>query len=119
MEDSAPEPLIMAAGIYTKRMDWDSLAKVLDLFIYIQPYDMKKQKELGDALLRSNDWEPAIAAFQAVVALNTTDPAEAHLDLATAFLASGNRQAARRETLRSLEIAPSYRKAQTLLLKLS
>ena len=119
MDDSAAEPLIMAAEIYAKRKDWTSLAKILDLSIYIQPYDMKRQRELGDALLRSNDWAPAIAAFQAVVALDTTDPAGAHLDLATAFLASGNRQAAKRETLRSLEIAPSFRKAQTLLLELS
>jgi tetratricopeptide (TPR) repeat protein len=119
MDGDSMEPLVKAAAIYSKRRDWTSLAKLLNLSIYINPYDMKRQKELGEALLKLEDWDQAIAAFQTLVALNTTDPAEAHLDLATAFLESGNVQAAKRETLRSLEIAPTYRKAQQLLLKLS
>jgi tetratricopeptide (TPR) repeat protein len=119
MDGNAREPLIKAAEIYNRRKDWASLARVLDLSIYIYPYDAKIQKELGETLLKLKDWDPAITAYQTLVALDTTDPAEAHLDLAEAFYASGNMQAAKRETLRSLEIAPSYRKAQKLLLKLS
>jgi tetratricopeptide (TPR) repeat protein len=119
MDGNAREPLIKAAEIYHRRKDWASLARVLDLSVYIYPYDMRIQKELGETLLQLKDWDPAIAAYQTLVALDTTDPAEAHLDLAEAFFASGNMQAAKKETLRSLEIAPSYRKAQQLLLKLS
>ena len=64
-------------------------------------------------------WEQAIDAYRTLIKLNATDPAEAHLDLATALAASGDTQEAKRETLRSLEIAPSFRKAQKLLLELS
>lgn len=119
MDGGSREPLIKAAEIYNKRKDWASLARVLNRAVYIHPYDMKTQKELGEAWLKLENWDPAIAAYQALVSLNTTDPAEAHLDLAAAFLASGNLNAAKQETLRSLEIAPSYGKAQKLLLKLS
>ena len=119
LDGGSREPLIKAADIYGKRKDWASLARVLERSIYIHPYDRKMQKELGEALLKMEDWEPAIAAYQTLVALNTTDPAEAHLDLAAAFFASGNMKAAKQETMRALEIAPSYGNAQRLLLKLS
>jgi tetratricopeptide (TPR) repeat protein len=119
LDGNAREPLIEAAEIYKSRTDWASLAKVLDLSVYVYPYDIKTQKELGEASLKLKNWDRAIAAYETLLALDTTDPAGAHLDLATAFFASGNMQAAKRETLRSLEIAPSYVKAQKLLLKLS
>lgn len=119
MDGGSTEPLIKAAEIYGKHQDWVSLSRVLDLSIYIDPYDEAIQEKLGQASLESKNWDLAIAAYQTLVALNKTDPAEAHLDLAKAFLASGDRNAAKRETLRSLEIAPAYRNAQKLLLKLS
>ena len=119
LDGDSREPLIKAADIYRKRKDWASLARMLERSIYIHPYDMKTQKKLGEACSRSGDWEPAIAAYRALVGLNPSDPAGAHYDLAAAFLASGNMQEAKRETLRALEIAPSFSKAQRLLLKLS
>jgi Flp pilus assembly protein TadD len=53
-----------------------------------------------------------------LVALNPPDLAGAHYDLARALDTSGNRVEAKREVLRSLEIAPGFEKAQELLLKL-
>jgi Tfp pilus assembly protein PilF len=44
--------------------------------------------------------------------------AQALYDLAEAQLAAGDPQAARRQVLRALEIAPSFEAAQRLLLKL-
>ena len=92
---------------------------MLDLSIYIHPYDVETQKRLGKASLEGENWDLAIAAYRSLVALNATDPAGAHYDLARAFFASGDTRSAKREILRSLEIAPSYRKAQKLLLNLS
>ena len=65
------------------------------------------------------EWPVAIAAYRALIGLNASDPAGAHFDLARALLASGIEQEAKREVLRALEIAPSFIKAQELLLKLS
>ena len=56
---------------------------------------------------------------RAVVALNPVDRASAYTDLAEGYLKSGKRAEARKQTLAALEIAPSYERAQTLLLQLS
>ena len=56
--------------------------------------------------------------FQAALALNPPNVAEAHYNLARAYLAAGKTAEAKRSVLRSLEAAPGYDKAQELLLKL-
>jgi len=53
-----------------------------------------------------------------LLALNTPDKAGAYFHLAEAQLAAGNKADARRNILKSLEIAPSYEPAQELLLKI-
>ena len=55
---------------------------------------------------------------QAVVALKPVDRAEALYQLALAHFEAGDRTAPRREVLRALEQAPSYQKAQELLLRI-
>ena len=55
---------------------------------------------------------------QALLALNPVDRAEAHYQLAVAHHEAGDATAARREVLRALEEAPSFEKAQQLLLTL-
>jgi len=54
-----------------------------------------------------------------VVALKPVDPAMAYTDLAESYFKSGNRTEARKQTLAALEIAPSYERAQDLLLKIA
>jgi Tfp pilus assembly protein PilF len=49
--------------------------------------------------------------------LNPVDRAEALYQLAHAYSRAGDRAAARREVLRALEVAPSFEKAQELLLE--
>ncbi len=118
MDYNAREPLLKVAEIYDARKEWDNLARVLGLHVYIHPYDVESQKKLGKASLESGRWDLAIAAYQALAELNTTDPAAARFDLAIAYRAAGDLQKAKRETIRSLEIAPAYREAQKLLLEL-
>jgi Tfp pilus assembly protein PilF len=57
--------------------------------------------------------------FRTVIALKPIDPAVAHTDLAESYLKAGKRDDAKRQTLAALEIAPTYERAQDLLLKLS
>jgi cellulose synthase operon protein C len=112
-------PLLKAADIYGKSKAWDLVAKMLALSIYINPYDQDIQKRLGDASMESGRWPEAVASYQALVGLKGTDPAAAHYNLARALLASGQRQQAHQEVLKSLEIAPTFREALELLLKLT
>ena len=60
-----------------------------------------------------------VAPFRSALAGNPADQAVAHIDLAEALLASGNRTEAKAQTLQALEIAPSFERAQDLLLQLS
>jgi tetratricopeptide (TPR) repeat protein len=118
-DENAAPPLVLAAEIYRKRKDWPAMTKVLERAVYINPYDPKVHTLLGEAASESGNWATAAAAYQVLLGLNPADPAAAHLNLARAWLSMGKRQEARREVLRSLEIAPSFESAQQFLLKLS
>ncbi len=119
MDGSSAEPQLQAAEIHRNRKNWAAAAEMLELAVYINPYDPSIQKQLGEAAMESGRWPAAIAAHRALVALNASDAAGAHYNLARALRASGDRPAAKREVLRALEIAPSFMKAQELLLTLS
>jgi cellulose synthase operon protein C len=119
LDGDSIDPLIKAAEIYRNRKDWASAANILEQSIFIQPYDQDILKKLGEAAMGSEKWPQAVAAFRALIGLTPGDPAGAHYDLARALLASGKRLEAKREVIRSLEIAPSFIKAQELLLRLS
>jgi Flp pilus assembly protein TadD len=69
--------------------------------------------------LQRNDLDVAAREFRTVIALKPIDPAVAHTDLAESYLKAGKREDAKRQTLAALEIAPTYERAQDLLLKLS
>jgi Flp pilus assembly protein TadD len=85
----------------------------------IDPFDAEVHATLGRLAMRRDDAETAIREFRAVIALKPVDQASAYTDLAEGYLKGGRRADARRQTLAALEIAPSYERAQDLLLKLS
>jgi len=85
----------------------------------IDPFDPEPHIELGRFAMARRDYETASREFRAVLALNPVDAASAHTDLAESYLGSGKRPEARRSILAALEIAPSYERAQDLLLRLS
>jgi tetratricopeptide (TPR) repeat protein len=119
LDGSSMDPLIKAADIYRIRKDWASVTRMLSLCVYIHPYNQDVLKKLGEAAMGSGNWPDAVSAYRALLGLNPSDAAGAHYDLSRAFLASGKKQEAKREILRALEIAPTFIKAQELLLKLS
>ena len=57
-------------------------------------------------------------AFRAALASNPPDRAQAHVDLAEAYASAGQVPEAKKEILAALEIAPSFERAQDLLLKI-
>ena len=69
--------------------------------------------------MAANKADAAVVEFKAVVAMNPVDQASAYTDLAESYFQSGRRADARRQTLAALEVAPSYERAQDLLLKLA
>ena len=72
---------------------------------------------LGDQLLERGAAAEAHREYSAYLALQPHDRADARYRLARSLFALGDLEAARRETLLALEIAPSYREALELLSK--
>ena len=80
--------------------------------------DLEQHLKLGDLLLSQKQYAPAAREFEVLLALNTPDKASAYYKLAEANFGQGNREAARTNVRKALEIAPSYEPAQQLLLKI-
>jgi tetratricopeptide (TPR) repeat protein len=84
----------------------------------VDPFDAEAHGWLGRDALARNDADVAVREFRAVVALGPVDRAAAYTDLAESYFKSGKRAEAKKQTLAALEIAPTYERAQELLLKL-
>ena len=94
-------------------------AGVLERVNYIYPMDGAQHQQLGLLLLDLNNNAEAIREFQAVLARDPIDPAQAHFNLARAYNQNHQTEQAKDELISSLEAAPGFRPAQKLLLELS
>jgi Flp pilus assembly protein TadD len=94
-------------------------AEALDRLNYIYPMDPEQHQKLGGLWLDQGNAAGAIREYQAVLARNPLDPAQAHYDLARAYRSNRQEDLARNEVLAALEIAPGFRPAQKLLLELN
>ena len=87
--------------------------------VAIDPFDREAEAQLGRLALKRKDATTAVRSFKSVLGANPPDLAQAHVELAEAHLAAGQYADAKRQTLAALEIAPSFERAQDLLLKIS
>ena len=92
----------------------DAFARV----VAADPFDAKAQTAVGRYALSRKETPAALRSFRSALALNPPDRASAHTDLAEAYVQAGQTAEARREVLAALEIAPSFERAQDLLLKI-
>jgi tetratricopeptide (TPR) repeat protein len=90
-----------------------AMARALAIF----PYDLELQRQHGQLLLALRQPKAAVQTFRTVLALNPVDRAEAYCWLAQAYLAWGQRQQAKKHALLALEIAPTFERAQEILLQ--
>ncbi|HTM05479.1 MAG TPA: tetratricopeptide repeat protein [Vicinamibacterales bacterium] len=98
--------------------DAQSLEDAYQRLVNVDPFDAAAEAGLGHSLMQKRDSAGAVRAFRSALAANPPDKAAAHTDLAEGLLAVGNRTEAKQEALAALEIAPSFERAQDLLLKL-
>lgn len=84
--------------------------------IAIDPFDASRHGALGRMALDRGETEIAAREFRAALASTPIDPAAAHCDLAESYVRLERFDEARRQALRALEIAPTYERAQDLLL---
>jgi tetratricopeptide (TPR) repeat protein len=91
---------------------------VNERIIAIDPFDGEAHATLGRLAMQRNEPDTAIREFRTVLALKPVDPAVAHTDLAESYFKAGKTAEAKKETLSALEVAPTYGRAQDLLLRL-
>jgi tetratricopeptide (TPR) repeat protein len=82
----------------------------------IYPYDVDAHSQLARRALAKKDYQGALVELQAVLALGPTNRAEAHADLAETYLGLNRKDEAKAEALKALEQAPTFARAQDLLL---
>ena len=93
------------------------LSIAYDRVVAIDPFDPLGHSGLGRLALKHNQPETAVREFRAALAIGPADRASAHCDLAEAYLLANRPAEAKAQALSALEIAPSYDRAQDLLLR--
>lgn len=83
----------------------------------IYPYQVETQRRLGELWLAQQRPQAAVSALQAALALGPVDRAGIYCLLAEAYLKAGQRGLAKKQVLLALEIAPTFERAQELLLR--
>ncbi len=116
--ESAWEANLMEADLREKRRDLPGTLAALDRLFWIYPYDPELHVRAATIAGALGDHPRAVRERRAVIALMPTDLLDARYELARALAASGDVAGARRELLQVLEQAPSFEKAQALLLEL-
>jgi cellulose synthase operon protein C len=106
------------ASLLAEMGDGGAAADVLERAMYIYPYDPQPHLKMAELYSAAGQHRKAVRERRAVVALKPVNRADALYQLALALEAAGDRGEARRQVLRSLEIAPGFEDAQLLLLRL-
>jgi len=85
--------------------------------VMLDPYDAGAHTAFGRLAAGRDDVGLATREFRAALAAGPVDRASAHCDLGEVYLRAGDMADAKREALAALEIAPTFERAQDLLLK--
>jgi tetratricopeptide (TPR) repeat protein len=93
------------------------LMQAYERIVAIDPFDPAAHRGLGQLALKNSQPETAVREFKAALAIGPADKASAHCDLGEAYLLANRPAEAKAEALAALEIAPSFDRAQELLLR--
>jgi tetratricopeptide (TPR) repeat protein len=106
------------ATLLEKQGDPARTAAAYQVVAELDPFDANAQGFVGRHALQRGETDRALRSLRAALAANPADRAGAHLDLAEAHFRAGQADDAKRQALAALEIAPSFERAQDLLLKI-
>lgn len=116
-EDSLPALKVMA-NVRLQIGDRAGALEALRLSFYVSPFDYAAHTEAGRLSLEEKQYAQALSEFRVALALDPPNVAEANYNVASAYHLLGKQPEAKHAVLRALEAAPSYEKAQELLLKI-
>jgi len=84
--------------------------------VSLDPFDPAAHTNWGRMALKKRDAAASSREFRAAIHTGAPDKAAAYCDLGESYLLAGNRAEAKKQALAALEIAPSFERAQELLL---
>jgi len=83
----------------------------------VDPYKLDVHRSAAALAGASGNTADAVREHEILVNLDVNDPVEARTNLAQAYLRNGQSPQARQNILRALEVAPTYQRAQRVLLE--
>jgi Tfp pilus assembly protein PilF len=89
----------------------------IDRAIQVDPYRASVHELKASYADSINDSSLAVTEYEVLLKLDINDPVEARTNLAEAYLKNGQILEAKQNVLSALEIAPSYQRAQQVLLR--
>jgi tetratricopeptide (TPR) repeat protein len=110
--DAARKLWTLAEAAGDERLKTLAVTRIVSL----DPFDATAHTSWGRMALKTRDVPIATREFRAALLTGTPDKAAAHCDLGESYLLAGDRANAKKEALAALEIAPSFERAQELLL---
>ena len=116
-DHTAIEPARRLAALAAKTQNEDALFLASERIVELDPFDSDGHSGLGRLAMKRKDAATAVREFKVALAVGPADRAAAHCDLGEGYLLAGRQAEAKREALAALEIAPSFERAQDLLLK--
>jgi tetratricopeptide (TPR) repeat protein len=105
------------AELAEKAGDEKAAALAYERIVALNPFDSQAHTGFGRVALKRRDATIAAREFRAALMTGPADKAGAHCDLGESYLLAGRVVEAKREALAALEIAPTFERAQELLLK--
>jgi tetratricopeptide (TPR) repeat protein len=105
------------AALAEKAGDQPTLQFAWDRVVALDPFDAAAHSGMGRLAMTRKDAPLATREFKVALLTNVADKAAAHCDLGEAYLLAGRPQDAKKEALSALEIAPTFERAQDLLLR--
>ncbi|MDE0731772.1 MAG: tetratricopeptide repeat protein [Gammaproteobacteria bacterium] len=108
---------IILAAAALEQEDYQEAEYYIDRAIQVDPYRIDVHQLKARYAESIEDSALAVTEYEVLAKLDFNDPVESKTDLAEAYLRNGQLDEARQNVLSALEIAPSYRRAQEVLLQ--
>ena len=97
--------------------NFERAAYYIDRAIQVDPYRSGVHELKAKYAMAIDDPALAVTEYEVLLNLEINDPVEARTDLAEAYLRNGQIDEAKQSVLYALEQAPSFRRAQEVLLQ--
>ena len=117
-DETSIEAVRLYAELAEETGDQLRLGKAYERLIEIDPFDPISHQVLGRMAVKDGRTALATRELTVALALDPVDRVAAHTDLAESLFLSRNFDEAKRQVMAALEIAPSYERAQELLLEI-